>query len=207
MLVNQLQDSLQYVYEIKTDHSISDFLTTSTALKKTLLRKSRSSRETVFFRFENNEMEIAVYYDDEIYNHPEIETGNHKDAYCCLLEGVSHFLYLVHRGNHDQEIVLLEMELQAEIDKFIMLSCQAESQQATSSAIHDHVFSDCAFLEELDPEQAYRYREANYLAGKYCSYLLNHYIRSSSPQKLLQELRRFYRLSMHGKIRRIQQLH
>ena len=43
------------------------------------------------------------------------------ECFCLALEGVSHFLYLIWNASFDRSVTLLEMELQAEIDKFVML--------------------------------------------------------------------------------------
>ena len=44
--------------------------------------------------------------------------GNLAD-YWTALEGVSHFMYLAWNAGHDRAVSLLELELQAEIDKYV----------------------------------------------------------------------------------------
>ena len=45
-------------------------------------------------------------------------TGNVAD-YWTALEGVSHFLYLAWNAGHDKPVSLLELEMQAEVDKYV----------------------------------------------------------------------------------------
>ena len=47
-----------------------------------------------------------------------LHAGNVADC-CTALEGVSHFLYLAWNAGHDKPVSLLELEMQAEVDKYV----------------------------------------------------------------------------------------
>ena len=47
-----------------------------------------------------------------------LHDGNVAD-YWTALEGVSHFLYLAWNAGHDKPVSLLELEMQAEVDKYV----------------------------------------------------------------------------------------
>ena len=47
-----------------------------------------------------------------------LHAGNVAD-YWTALEGVSHFLYLAWNAGHDKPVSLLELEMQAEVDKYV----------------------------------------------------------------------------------------
>src|SRR5437762_13493477 len=48
-----------------------------------------------------------------------LHAGNLADCWTAL-EGVSHFLYLAWNAGHDRPVSLLELEMQAEVDKYVV---------------------------------------------------------------------------------------
>ena len=61
-----------------------------------------------------------------------------------------------------------------------------------------------AAIGEQAAEAAARYAEANRYAGRYCRSLSQRYLKDGAGASMMPELRRFYRLSQGGKIRRIE---
>src|SRR5215472_3890111 len=57
------------------------------------------------------------------------------DPLCQIIEGVSHFVYLADRARAEREATQLELELQAEVDKFIVLAASMPSLDERSSAV------------------------------------------------------------------------
>jgi len=101
------------------------------------------------------------------------------------------------------------MELQAEVDKFIMLQTMIdrEGNDENKRDAHSMVFDDMHFRSGLSPEETTRYKDANFFAGKFCQSLLRNYIGNRNPADMERQLRRFYRLPLQEKIRLINQLH
>ena len=129
--------------------------------------------------------------------------------FCLMLEGVSHFLYIVWNANHHKKVTLLEMELQAEIDKFVLLRSLLDYENNRDDVIclRNWLFEKNGFDEMLTESELERYKQANYYAGKYCMGLQRQYKPHNLNNDLLKELRRFYRLVQEDKIRYINQLH
>src|SRR6185436_2609568 len=48
-----------------------------------------------------------------------LDHGNLAD-YLTVAEGVSHFVYVAWNAGHDKPVTLLELELQAEVDKYVL---------------------------------------------------------------------------------------
>ncbi len=72
------------------------------------------------------ELALSLYLDPALLRRLEaadplerLHGGNVADCLTAL-EGVSHFLYLVWNASHDRAVSLLELEMQAEVDKFIV---------------------------------------------------------------------------------------
>jgi hypothetical protein len=104
---------------------------------------------------------------------------------------------------------LLELELQAEVDKFVgtALLLARQNQGRIPSALHGWLFDQPRFDQALEPSEQVRYRDASRYAGKYCQQLLNRYIKRQPGPGMLPELRRFYRYTRVDKIRHIDHCH
>ncbi len=125
--LSRLQHWLAAVYEINVDYDVMDFLVTDQAVACALQGDNNrpDCPEKLFLQQTSGELGISLYLAPEVIT--GLATGNAvanaRDAqvFCHAIEGVSHFLYLVWRAGFDRTLTQLELELQAEIDKFIGL--------------------------------------------------------------------------------------
>ena len=126
-----------------------------------------------------------------------------SDSYAEHVEGVSHFLLMVERARTRLPTTLLELELQAEIDKFALLAFGAfnigapERSRVSAHAVHQWLYEQCSFMHPAHTLEGDRYRAANRLAARWWSRTLSH----SDRRRALSELRAFYRAGPHEKIR------
>ena len=101
-------------------------------------------------------------------------------------------------------VTLLEMELQAEVDKFVAtaLLMLRQGQRGDARGLHHWLFELPKLDARLDGDELDRYRRANRYAAKYC----RRFMAAQSPEdeRLRSELRRFYRLSHASKIEHIE---
>ncbi len=114
----------------------------------------------------------------------------------CAAEGVSHFVYLVTRAAAGRPVSLLELEVQAEVDKFalLLLHLWRRRLRRTSRALRGRLFERITFRPELDDAARERYVTANRLAGAYARWLEGRFVAPSNIEGLLRELRAIYRL-------------
>lgn len=161
----------------------------------------------------NDGVDLALYLDAGLVERlngddptTNLHPGNVVD-FCTALEGVSHFVYLAWNASLNRAVRPLELELQAEVDKYIAIATLAREQQARPSAeLHPWLFERARFDTALDNDELQRYRDANRYAGKYCMELQSRYLRSPARESLdgmMGDIRRFYRLTLADKIRRI----
>jgi hypothetical protein len=140
-------------------------------------------------------LELALVVDDEL-----IEKRSHwsLENLCICVEGVSHLLYLAMVAERDRQVSQLELELQAEIDKFALLlfTTGTEARDLIGRLFLTSEIRDSVVCEE----ERSRYEEANRLALRYCQYLADRFPRNEQTGPLLSELRRVYRMSGTGKI-------
>jgi len=118
-----------------------------------------------------------------------------NDTWLQLLEGVSHFVYVVERVRTGLPTTQLELELQAEVDKFVLLGLEPGFDRVRARRLHTHLFEGGRFLDAAGTEAGERYRLANDLAARLASRLLG---RDFGESRAL--LRRFYRAGQTDKI-------
>ena len=210
MRLQALQTRLQSIYEVELEHCIDDFLTTDRKFVNHISASGRSSRERILVQQEGVDIWISLYLDADVYcrfsQHSDSDRMSNKQAtdFCLAAEGVSHFLYLCWNALFEREVTQLELELQAEVDKYLLLldHMTADSHRH----LHPWLFDDCEFDTQLNNEELYRYEKANQYASRYCRGLEQRYLRSSRSREMVRELRRFYRKTQTQKLKMIDTL-
>lgn len=192
------------------EHCIDDFLITDQKLVSTLTGSGRSIREQVLVQKEGLDVWLSLYLDSEVYSRfsqhraSEHMGDNQAADFCLAAEGVSHFLYLCWNANFEREVTQLELELQAEVDKYLLLLDHV--QEESWRHLHPWLFECWQFEEGLNKEEQYRYEKANQYASRYCMGLEQRYLRIGKTQEMIRELRRFYRKTHTQKIKMIDAL-
>ncbi len=212
-LLNRIQGMLENTYDLETAYNVYDFLTTDRTLVDALAGPQQGEVLEKLLIVETDEgAEVSLYLDPAVlrllHRDDPTETlhGGNLDAFWTVLEGVSHFTFFAFSAGYDREIRLVEMELQAEIDKYVgaLMLTGRQSNLHTPHALYRWLFHCYGYCSELSESELDRYRRANHFAGRYCATLRERYLGADGAAGLIPELRRFYRLSHHGKIRHIE---
>jgi hypothetical protein len=212
-MLQDLYQQLAELYELEAPHNIGDFLITDPALAAALQTGAmHRARECVLVRQGGRQLDIALFLDQSVVanlkpENPVSELNRSEiNDYWLAIEGISHFLYLTWRGAYRRSMTQLEMELQAEIDKYLCscLSLSDGQREQWLSQLH-HVLFEQTTIDAAQPERE-RYVTANRYAARYCQ-ALRPQLQHGMTVGLANELRRFYRLSQHEKLRRISELH
>ena len=127
----------------------------------------QGSREVVLLRETGGELEIALVLPPESKQIPS--GGALSDVWLQVAEGVSHFLYLVERARVSLPVTKLELELQAEVDKFVLsLGFSGFSGFSANDArdLLERMFDSPRFLDPENSEAGERYRLAHHLAAR-----------------------------------------
>ncbi len=212
MLVGRVQDHLEAIYGIRSEHRADDFLVDAQAAQA--LGGTGRAREELLVKEEGGEVHLALYLDAKLLEQlrpfeggtPQALLDAELPAYCELAEGVSHFLYMVHTAGQDRNVSLLELEAQAEIDKFAtcVLYRWGEAAPSWAAELMGRLFERVSYAPALSQQERWRYGEANRLARNYCKRLLES-IALRRMDKLLHELRYAYRLGAEAKLRHLAQ--
>ena len=210
--LNAIQDLLQRIYDVAIPQSVEDFLVTDRIVADHLDSANASSRcdERLLVAEEGADLSLSLFIDEQLLQRLTEDDPNtclHDDNlsnFCVALEGVSHFLYLVHHAHEQRPVTLLELELQAEVDKYVGVCSTLDLQGAAPAPrnLLRRLFSEVSFDQQLDAQALARYKGANAFAQRYCEHLEQTYL-AKSPLALIQELRQFYQLTQAQKLRHI----
>lgn len=214
-LLDDLQGMLQQTYDLEGEHRVTDFLTMNPALIAALgiLPGSAAGQEQVLVSQQEPDcVDIAVYIAPEVLERlgaanplEDLHDGNLADFWMAL-EGVSHFVYLAWNASRDKPVTRLELELQAEVDKFVLTALLIATRRTRAlDALHHGLFRRCHVDPALDRASRARYQDASRYAEAYCAQLLERCRRRPDLRMLTPELRRFYRMSQRAKLATIAQ--
>ncbi len=207
-----LQRQLERIYEVEIPHRVDDFLVTDPEILRAVHGRDESDSSEVEEKLlvvqEGDSVDVALYLHNEIIDRlsaddptSRLHDGNLAD-YCTAMEGVSHFLYLIWNARQERGVSLMELEMQAEIDKYVSMAFlfgeQASGQVPAS--LHRWLFDKPVFDSSLDRASLERYRDANHYASIYCARLEKRYLSRQGRGGLFKDLRRLYRLTHRAKI-------
>jgi hypothetical protein len=97
-------------------------------------------------------------------------------------------------------VSVLELELQAEVDKYVTTLLTMERVGDVPDALARQLFGDVEFANDLDAEEHRRYRVANENAHRYSESLHRRFVRTRRIDAMLGEVREFYRLALDAKL-------
>jgi hypothetical protein len=206
-MIARVQEHLETIYHLQGGLSALDFVVdrrTAHALGYT----GRSGEE-LLVREDDGALEVALYLSPELLERLGRCEGapahhlldRHLDAFCQLAEGVSHFLYLTRAAMQGRRVSLLELEIQAEIDKFALCVLSGWRRGARfAEHLFLRLFRWVSFRTGLAIDELWRYQQANRISARYCTRLLRH-VAHERMDLFLSDLRYAYRLGAQAKLR------
>ncbi len=213
-LLSLLQQLLQRLYHLDVEERIDDFVITDRRLAHILRGRDREVPEELLVMATGDTLELSLYLDAGLLAQQQAGEPLRRlrqtqlNGFCALLEGVSHFLYLVTRARESRAVTRLEMELQAEVDKYAVLGylLKAQRQGTLPGWLPRRLFEAVSYHADLDAEERTRYTTANAYARRYCRRLQRRFQWAWNGTELLRELRAFHRLDQPRKLRHINRL-
>jgi hypothetical protein len=182
--LRRVQERLERLYGLEHGPDVSEFVRIA----------NDGSREQLLIRELGTELELALVLP------PNIESASStapSDLWLQVLEGVSHFVYIVERARTGLPATQLELELQAEVDKFVLLAIARRSFDTRAADIlHTLLYERVAYLHDEGTEAGERYRLANSLAARFVRRIVD----LNERELRLRMLRRFYRSGQTEKI-------
>jgi hypothetical protein len=217
MILKRLQDFIGDIYDVSIAHDVYDFLVTDRQhLPAAARTNGPTDEELIVAQPEDGDGEIAMslYLDPRLLERLDradpmerLHDGNVAD-YLTALEGVSHFVYLAWNAGHDKPVSLLELEMQAEVDKYVgsYWLMRRQLPDRFPAELLRLLFERTRIDPGLAAGRESMYREASRYAEMFCRRLERSLrgARDSSQAEVLTELRRFYRLTNARKVAHIQ---
>lgn len=217
MLLRALQNLIAGLYDAPAEQDVYDFLITDGGHAAALAGAGPvpATDEQLLVKEDEDGIGLSLYVDGAVISRlaercplRSLSDDNLAD-YCTALEGVSHFHYFVWSAALDRNVSLLELELQAEVDKYASaLRLMLEQRSGRFPAeLFERLFARATFLPHLTASERSRYEEAHRFAARFCGRLEDRFLRrrQARPDGLLAELRTFYRLGRHAKLRHAEQ--
>ena len=172
--------------------------------------KSHSGAK-VLIRDAGDTLKVSIYYPDELIRELEgndprlgLHDGN-VDLCASFVEELDHFLFIAQNYKQNRPFSLLELELQANVTKYLVLkyfiALQNKSLKLSKfdkEYIRYHLFYKRKYDIE-DTSERKRYEDA----GKF-GMIYTKYIDLLSQEDRLRDLRQFSRMTCPSKIRHIQ---
>jgi hypothetical protein len=210
-VLRALQGGLESMYRIETDLDVCDFLVDGAA--RAALQTERAPKEQLLIQQEPGGLQLGLFVDERTLANLEerdprrrLDERNLQD-FLYAVEGVSHFVYLVHRARVERPVSAVELELQAEVDKYLVALLVWWSQAGEPPEdLRKRLFARITFHGDLSADERERYELANSAADEYASSLEQRFVKPRALENLLTEVRKFYRKGLAEKLEHISAL-
>lgn len=213
MILRQLQDLIGGIYDVNVTHDVYDFLVTDREHLPAAARCGTTDEQLILAE-QSDSVGVSLYLDPALLDRlrhadPMVRLNDANVAdYWTALEGVSHFLYFAWNAGHDRPVSILELELQAEIDKYVAsyLLLKRQFPERFPAELLRLLFERTRIDPQLANGREALYRAASRHAEKFCR-RLDRSLRGSRREfehDVLAELRRVYRLSDARKVAHIE---
>ncbi len=226
MILSRLQTLLGAIYDLGVAYDVYDFLVTDRGSLPSEVRHRRCEEDLIVLEpccdpqaageTGSQEMAVSLYLDQGLIDRlarqdptERLHAGNVADCWAAL-EGVSHFLCVAWHADHDRPVSLLELEMQAEVDKYVVSYwlMQQQSPRRFPAELRSLLFDRAHVDPVLAEGREALYRRASRYAEKFCRGLERDLRseRGGAEQEVLARLRRFYRLPGMRKLAHIDAL-
>lgn len=213
-MLRDFQNLLNSVYEIDHPLDIYDYLVTDARMLAHWENPNtaRKTEEKLLIREHEDELAMLLFLDggllERLINRDPRRHLGHSNLtdFWIVLEGISHFNYLAWNAAVDKPVTLMELEMQAEVDKYVgaRVLLQQQPDSDLGKSLIRCLFDEPIFDSNLAPDELVRYQDASIYAGRYCQSLEKRFASRRFGPGMIRELRRFYRLPQPEKLSHIQ---
>jgi len=218
-MLDHIQKHLVEIYQLEPSEPVTNFLLdpqTFRLWQGDTPGNPNLIREQVILKENAAEdlVQLGLYLHPDVLknlqkNRPDhgLNKNNFAD-FCSAVEGVSHFLFVDHRAKLDLPLSAVELELQAEVDKFVTIFFYFHAQDKqvaltpeNQTLLLNQLFQAFRLRPYLNLEEIERYERASNAAAKISKFLSDQYLRKKPKwNELFEFLRKFYRRGFYGKI-------
>jgi hypothetical protein len=209
-MLSELQRALETIYDLEPARPVEDFLVGRSELAR--LGVVPAAPEELFIIEHDDGADVGLYLSPECLAslarlRPDPPSGlldGLLPAFSTATEGVSHYLYYSVCAPKGRQVSRLELEVQAEVDKFAtaLLHLWRVGERIRVGDLLHRLFERVSFRASLDSDQRDRYQTANRLSRGYCRFIAKAFCAKGRLDSMLSELRHSYRLPAQTKFAR-----
>jgi hypothetical protein len=201
-MLSRIQQRLAELYDLHPVPDVECFVCGPELLAELAGEDAARRREVLLVLEDEEGVFVALYLDPEVL--AQLRAGRPRfDALQLATEGVSHYLYLAFRERNDEAVSRLELEVQAEVDKYaagLLAGNGVGAIRERSRALRQRLYGSARFLDDEGSPEGERYRIAHRAAARYAAQLEARFVDRGRLEELAIELRRFYRLGARDKL-------
>ena len=209
-ILHRLQHSIQSLHDLQLDLDVTAYMVDD-SVRREIPGARDDLPEQLFVRQDAEGMELALYIAPAVMQrleqdnpHAHLHAGN-LESFCIALEGVSHFVFLAWRAQYDLPVTALEMEIQAEVDKFVaswlLLEAQGLPRRNTAALLAHQLFDAYELHDAVAPDERERYHVASRTAAHYCRSLAARFSDDDEDGRIKRDVRSYYRSGLADKLR------
>jgi len=202
-MLHTIHDAIQSIYRVDSLDEVTPFVRARSsvgAMEESSI-EFLDTDEQLIIREIDGIMELGLFFADHVLE--ELQTSDlparinsrNFSLFCLAAEGVSHLHYAAWCASEHRQVRPIELELQAEVDKYVIaLLCVSSKPKKDSSPLMEQLFEKFTLHETLTSNLVHRYETANRMARRFCRHLHSQFVIHDRREALLGELRKFYRM-------------
>jgi hypothetical protein len=143
-VLTRLQRGLEALYRVETQLDVDAFVVREHQRDQALGQKQRRAREQLLVSQSGEDLSLGLFLDEaaiaNLQRHDPAAGLSERNFwdFCLAVEGVSHFIYVALCAARDRSVTALELELQAEVDKFV--SCTLLQGERDTAPLRERLF-------------------------------------------------------------------
>jgi hypothetical protein len=184
LILGILQRELERLYRLSPFPPIERFLISAEELRLRL-PKEEEPRPQLLLKESEGTLSLAVHLGPQELDPRDLQ------GFLGAAEEISHFLYLGWKARNERPVSLLDLEVQGEIDKFLLTALHLEGDRS----LLGRWFDRARFHDDVTGEALDRYRRAHRFGERFLRSLGGGIFRRGLPPRILRTLRAFYRWS------------
>lgn len=202
MSIDELYRTLLWLYDLDDAFDIEQFVRLTDAAGSDRVGNGTRRMEALLLRQTGEDLEIGLFLAPEVVVALECaEPLAQLDEFACAAEGVSHFVYVTDRAQRNMCVSKLELELQAEVDKFLLIHLIASAKRGNAGPeLFERQFETFSFDPGLNDAERERYATASRYGAKRCFFLKERFFNPLRIVELASTSRDFFHRNLAGKL-------
>lgn len=204
--IRKIDEAIKTLYNLEHSQNAVDFLVRQPAVPT----QGKEVHGSLYLMPEGEDVSIGIYLHpivrEELSDfrrwNQDVWTESQRHAFVTATEEVSHFNYFLYHAEKGRAISQFELELQGEIDKFMLLffSPNKKTSGQKFESLFETLFSKFRYAQGLTIEEKERYENAHIFGKKFILGIKKSLDTREGVLKAVEHLRKFYRLSSAEKV-------